>query len=89
MKPKYKMKLIAYNIEQYTEQFKKLIINFLIDAFEISPNADVKVQMQNLEVKEDCEVITVELTIEKTSWTYKLLWDTTTNNIIDYCLISD
>ena len=83
------MRIAAYNLEQYTEQFRKLIIDYLTDAFEISPNADVKVQMQNLEVKEDCEVITVELTIANTSWTYKLLWDTTTNSIIDYCLLTD
>jgi len=83
------MKLIAYNLEQYTEQFRKLIIDYLTEAFEISPNVDAKVQMQNLEVKDDCEIITVVLTIAKTSWTYKLLWDTTTNSIIDYCLITD
>ena len=83
------MRIAAYNLEQYTEQFRKLIINFLIDAFEISPNADVKVQMQSLDVEDDCEVITVVLTIAKTSWTYKFLWDTTTNSIIDYCLITD
>ena len=83
------MKLIAYNLEQYTEQFRKLIIGYLTEAFEISPNVDAKVQMQNLEVKDDCEIITVVLTIAKTSWTYKFLWDTTTNSIIDYCLISE
>lgn len=82
------MKLIAYNLEQYTEQFKKMIIDYLTEAFEISPGVDVTtVRMQNLEIKEDCEVITVELTIEKTSWTYKLLWSTETNSIIDYCLV--
>ena len=83
------MKLIAYNLEQYTEQFRKLIIDYLTEAFEISPNADVKVRMQSLDVEDDCEVITVVLTIAKTSWTYKLLWDTTTNSIIDYCLLTD
>ena len=83
------MRIAAYNLEQYTEQFRKLIIDYLTEAFEISLNANVKVRMQSLDVEEDCEVITVELTIEKTSWTYKLLWDTTTNSIIDYCLLTD
>lgn len=83
------MRIAAYNLEQYTEQFKKMIVDYLTEAFEISPNADVKVRMQSLDVEDDCEVITVVLTIAKTSWTYKLLWDTTTNSIIDYCLISD
>ena len=83
------MKLIAYNLEQYTEQFRKLIIDYLTEAFEISPNVDVKVRMQSLDVEDDCEVITVILTCGDSDWTYKFLWDTTTNSIIDYCLLTD
>ena len=83
------MKLIAYNLEQYTEQFRKLIIDYLTEAFEISPNVVVKVRMQSLDVEDDCEVITVILTGGDSDGTYKFLWDTTTNSIIDYCLLTD
>lgn len=77
------------SIKDYnSEQFSKLIIDFLIEAFEISPNVPTTVQMQSvlLDEKEDCEVITATLNIADTSWTYKFLWSTEENSIIDYCL---
>ena len=78
------MSITDYN----SNDFSKLIIDFLIEAFEISPNVPTTVQMQSVlaDKREDCEVITATLNIADTSWTYKFLWDTETNAMIDYCI---
>ena len=78
------------SIKDYnSNDFSQIITHYLVESFEISPGTDVKIQMQSVEAKEDCEVITVILTCGDSDWTYKLLWSTETNSIIDYCLITD
>ena len=78
------MSITDYN----SNDFSKLIIDFLIEAFEISPNVPTTVQMQSVlaDKREDCEVITATLNIADTSWTYNFLWSTEENSIIDYCI---